>query len=181
MYFYNRATDIDAIEPVPSTTTTTVHLDAQESPRKSIEWNNGTVESDANPESIKNGSVSLNYAQANHETVLASTNGESLICGKYIYNWTFIINWLIKSLSGNNGVANGVEDTSAKLRWSRARKLLWAHFKSGYSQPTVLVWSFWWALATGGFFMVSRSYVEVVKFRNQRYTRVLLHLEQLLV
>lgn len=93
----------------------------------------------------------------------------TLICGKYIYNWTFIINSLIKSLSGNNGVANAsndVEETSAKLRWSRARKLLWAHFKSGYSQPTVLVWSFWWALATGGFFMVSRSYVEVVKFNK---------------
>lgn len=88
----------------------------------------------------------------------------------------FIIKHLINLLSGhhhlnnNNGVAEAqTEGGQTKLRWSRARKLLWAHFISGYSQTTVLIWSFWWALATGGFFMVSFGIMGVINYLIREY------------
>lgn len=41
-----------------------------------------------------------------------------------------------------------------KFSWTKAKGLLWSHFKSGYTDKTVLLWSFWWALMQTGFRMV---------------------------
>lgn len=46
------------------------------------------------------------------------------------------------------------EETLVKFSWTNAKGLLWSHFKSGYSNKTVLLWSFWWALMQTGFRMV---------------------------
>ena len=48
-----------------------------------------------------------------------------------------------------------------KFSGSRATKLLWKHFIDSYSNPTVVLWSFWWSLAMAGFLMV-QFYVQVL-------------------
>lgn len=99
MYFYNRTNGIDAIEPPPATTTPpSVHLDALESPRKSLEWNRDreTVEI-ANPESIKNGSDSLNYVHANTEMDPVPVQTVSRNGGEFVahhFGWQSIIGHL---------------------------------------------------------------------------------------
>jgi len=37
-------------------------------------------------------------------------------------------------------------------RWKTAYYYLWKDFTTAYSNPYVIKWSFWWALATCGFF-----------------------------
>lgn len=98
-------------------------------------------------------------------------NSHTLLLLETEGNWIFILQELINSSLGGNGVAANATVAEAEggdvanTRWRRARKLLWQHFIAGYSQPTVLVWSFWWALATGGFYMVSgRNHSFVIYF-----------------
>lgn len=49
----------------------------------------------------------------------------------------------------------------AKFSFTRAVNLLWTHFLQGYSNPTVLESSLWWALAMAGFLMI-QSYVQIL-------------------
>lgn len=49
----------------------------------------------------------------------------------------------------------------AKFSFSRAMDLLWTHFIQGYSNPTVLQSSIWWALAMAGFLMI-QSYAQLL-------------------
>lgn len=46
------------------------------------------------------------------------------------------------------------QEELVKFSWINAKSLLWSHFKSGYSNNTVLLWSLWWALLQTGFRMV---------------------------
>lgn len=48
-----------------------------------------------------------------------------------------------------------------KFSYERATKLLWKHFLDSYSNPTVVQWSVWWALAMAGFFLV-QFYVQIL-------------------
>lgn len=41
------------------------------------------------------------------------------------------------------------------LKFRRAWRLLWNHFTISYSNPVVIQWSFWWALAMCGFMQVN--------------------------
>lgn len=168
MYFYNESPTVEAIEQSQTTLPTNAdQLNTSDSSLKSHA---------ANPELIKNELFLGNFASSNGVTELAPRNRESRVGDENIepLNSTLLIHCLIKSVSGNgasnypsNGspVENGFQPpattppppsqpVSMKRRWTRARNLLWDHFKSGYSQQNVLVWSIWWALATGGFFMV---------------------------
>ena len=45
------------------------------------------------------------------------------------------------------------DEQTAEFSWTKAKKLLWSHFTTGYSNPTVLQWNFFWALNTSGFRM----------------------------
>lgn len=49
----------------------------------------------------------------------------------------------------------------AKFSFSRAMDLLWTHFIQGYSNPSVLQSSIWWALAMAGFLMI-QSYAQLL-------------------
>lgn len=53
----------------------------------------------------------------------------------------------------NQSQETHVEDKMVKFSWKNAKSLLWSHFKSGYSNPTVQLWSVWWALMQCGFRM----------------------------
>lgn len=46
------------------------------------------------------------------------------------------------------------EDGIDWLKFRRAWRLLWNHFTISYSDPVVIQWSFWWALAMCGFMQV---------------------------
>lgn len=48
-----------------------------------------------------------------------------------------------------------------KFSYSRATTLLWRHFLDSYSNPKILQWSLWWALAMAGFLMV-QIYVQLL-------------------
>jgi thiamine transporter 2/3 len=48
-----------------------------------------------------------------------------------------------------------------KFSLKRAFVLMWQHFIEAYSNPTVVQWSFWWALANAGFLMV-QFYVQIL-------------------
>lgn len=40
--------------------------------------------------------------------------------------------------------------------YRRAFTLLWAHFKTSYSNKLIIMWSIWWAFATCGMYQVGR-------------------------
>lgn len=64
--------------------------------------------------------------------------------------------------SSNN--SESLDKTEPKFSWIRvrsARKLLWNHFTTAYTDKTVLIWSIWWALAMAGFLMI-QSYVQLL-------------------
>lgn len=48
------------------------------------------------------------------------------------------------------------EDGIDWLKFRRAWRLLWNHFTISYSNPVVIQWSFWWALAMCGFMQVNK-------------------------
>ncbi|CAO1409983.1 unnamed protein product [Diamesa serratosioi] len=48
-----------------------------------------------------------------------------------------------------------------RFSYNRAWNLLWQHFLQSYSNPTVLLWSFYWCLAMGGFLQV-QIYVQLL-------------------
>jgi solute carrier family 19 (thiamine transporter), member 2/3 len=52
-------------------------------------------------------------------------------------------------------------ETRPKLSLTRAYNLLWKHFLESYSNPKIVQWSFWWALAMAGFLMV-QIYVQLL-------------------
>lgn len=56
------------------------------------------------------------------------------------------------SSDGNETIA-----TTKKAVFSnkRAFSLLWSHFKTSYSNKSIVLWSVWWALATCGMYQVS--------------------------
>lgn len=47
-----------------------------------------------------------------------------------------------------------VEQVPPRFSYKRASNLLWQHFLQSYSNSTVLLWSFYWSLAMGGFLQV---------------------------
>ncbi|XP_017012794.2 thiamine transporter 2 [Drosophila takahashii] len=55
--------------------------------------------------------------------------------------------------------APGGEVTAPRFSFSNACRLLWYHLVSSYSNPVVLQWSLWWALATCGQIQVI-SYIQ---------------------
>ncbi|CRK99036.1 CLUMA_CG012176, isoform A [Clunio marinus] len=75
----------------------------------------------------------------------------------------------IPNESENNSVSNDEvpKETNEKTKeepkfsFRRAYKLLWKHFLESYSNPKVVQWSFWWALAMAGFLMV-QIYVQLL-------------------
>ena len=58
-----------------------------------------------------------------------------------------------------NGIT--VAEPVRTFSWARASNLLWAHFKTSYSNIEVVQWSFWWALALCGSLQVMK-----IAFRN---------------
>lgn len=52
-------------------------------------------------------------------------------------------------------------DSKPRFSYRRAFSLLWKHFLEAYSNSTVVQWSFWWALAMAGFFLV-QFYVQIL-------------------
>ncbi|XP_016987853.1 thiamine transporter 1 [Drosophila rhopaloa] len=54
---------------------------------------------------------------------------------------------------------SGGEETAPTFSFSNACRLLWYHLVSSYSNPVVLQWSLWWALATCGQIQVI-SYIQ---------------------
>ncbi|XP_017065493.2 LOW QUALITY PROTEIN: thiamine transporter 2 [Drosophila eugracilis] len=61
--------------------------------------------------------------------------------------------------SSDKNLAPGGEITAPKFSFSNACRLLWYHLVSSYSNPVVLKWSLWWALATCGQIQVI-SYIQ---------------------
>jgi len=55
-------------------------------------------------------------------------------------------------------IADG-EVTAPKFSFANACRLLWYHLVSSYSNPVVLQWSIWWALATCGQVQVSWPFI----------------------
>lgn len=65
------------------------------------------------------------------------------------------------------GLANGNEATTSTTTTTktvfsnkRAFTLLWSHFKTSYSNKSIVLWSVWWALATCGMYQVSENATE---------------------
>lgn len=52
-------------------------------------------------------------------------------------------------------------DESPRFSYTRASNLLWHHFVQSYSNPTIIMWSLWWALGMAGFVMV-QIYVQLL-------------------
>lgn len=52
-------------------------------------------------------------------------------------------------------------ENKVQFSWERASKLLWNHFKTSYSNRTILVFSIFWALSTAGYILII-SYVQVL-------------------
>lgn len=56
---------------------------------------------------------------------------------------------------------NVINQPKPKFSYPRAFKLLFRHFLDSYSNPKIVLWSFWWALAMAGFLMV-QIYVQLL-------------------
>lgn len=53
--------------------------------------------------------------------------------------------------------------TKSIFSYKRAFALLWTHFKTSFSNKSIILWSVWWALATCGMYQV-RSIILVALF-----------------
>ncbi|CAG9805222.1 unnamed protein product [Chironomus riparius] len=61
----------------------------------------------------------------------------------------------------NSSQSDTKKEFKSRFSTRQATSLLWKHFIDSYSNPTVVQWSFWWALAMGGFFLV-QFYVQIL-------------------
>lgn len=61
-----------------------------------------------------------------------------------------------------NGIATA--EPVRTFSWARASNLLWAHFKTSYSNAEVVQWSLWWALALCGSLQVKWKLLIVQNF-----------------
>lgn len=52
-------------------------------------------------------------------------------------------------------------DLKPEFSWQRAYQLLWQHFLEAYTNPVVVQWSLWWALAMAGYLQVV-SYAQLL-------------------
>lgn len=66
-----------------------------------------------------------------------------------------------KSETSNDSNDSKDSNIAPKFSLPRAYNLLWKHFLDSYSNPKIVQWSFWWALAMAGFLMV-QIYVQLL-------------------
>lgn len=63
--------------------------------------------------------------------------------------------------SVENAPADDANSTLDKQDQLRPMQLLWSHFHSAYTNPMVLQWSLWYAIALAGYLQVT-TYMQVV-------------------
>lgn len=61
----------------------------------------------------------------------------------------------------NTNESQKLSNLTPKFSYTKASTLLWKHFLDSYSNPKIVQWSLWWALAMAGFLMV-QIYVQIL-------------------
>ncbi|XP_070509821.1 thiamine transporter 1-like [Chironomus tepperi] len=105
----------------------------------------------------------LNYLTLGAQTISLFVGFALPSVGRSLYFYSVPKHDTYDSSYGTDNSTHSDTKKEFKSRFStrKATSLLWTHFLDSYSNPTVVQWSFWWALAMGGFFLV-QFYVQIL-------------------